>query len=116
MGMPLIPGRPGKTQMSHGKSRYPNPDSDFQSGKNLPWELGQDEVDLVRDYHASLRSDPTNPYEDIGEIGQGNGDMLYVKGNPDIYGPDETIIQEPAVRQPGKYPQPKYRTGVTRQS
>lgn len=109
MSVPLVPGRPGRTQMSHGKSRYPHPDSDFQSQRNLPWEVGQDETELVRDYHASLRSDPTNSQEDLSQ-------MLYVKGNPDMYGPDEEIIQEPAVRPAGKYPQPKYRTGVTRQS
>lgn len=112
MSAPLSSGRPGRTQFSHGKGRYPHPQSDFQSQRNLPWEVGEDESDLVRGYHASLRSDPTNPYEDVSP----NGQMNYVKGNPDIYGPDETIIQEGPVRPAGKYPQPKYRTGVTRQS
>ncbi len=108
MTAPLQPGRPGRTQFSHGKSRYAHPDSDFQSQRNLPWELGEDEADLVRDYHASLRSDPTNSQEDLTK-------MLYVRGNPDIYGPDEPIIQEAPVQPGGRYPQPKYRTGVERQ-
>ncbi len=108
MSNPLVNGRPGKTEFSHGKSRYAHPDSDFQSQRALPWDKGEDESDLVRDYHASLRSDPTNSMEDLSK-------MLYVRGNPDLYGPDETIVQEDRVLPHGKYPQPVYRTGVTRQ-
>lgn len=109
MSNPLSSGRPGRSQMGFGKSRYAHPESDFQSQRNLPWTPGEDEADQVRDYHASLRSDPTNAQEDLSL-------MLYVEGNPDIYGPDQRIVQEPPVRPAGKYPQPAYRTGVTRQS
>jgi hypothetical protein len=108
MSNPLASGRPGKSQFSFGRSRYAHPDSDFQSQRSLPWEVGEDEADQVRDYHASLRSDPTNSMEDLSK-------MLYVKGNPDIYGPDQPIVQENPVRPAGRYPQPIYRTGVDRQ-
>lgn len=104
----LISGTPGASEFSHGKSRYAHPGSDFQTQRKLPWAQGENETDMVRDYHASLRSDPTNGEEDLSL-------MLYVKGNPDLYGPDEPIVQEPRVIPAGKYPQPRYRTGVSRQ-
>jgi hypothetical protein len=106
---PLNGSTPGRTQLSFGRSRYANPRSDFQSGpQTLPWEVAEDHKDHVRDYHASLRSDPTNSEENLGL-------MLYVNGNPDLYGPDQPIVQEKAVKPAGRYKQPVPRTGVTRQ-
>lgn len=102
--------RPGRSQMSYGAGLAKNPNSDFQSNRDLPFPQGDDEEDLTTEYRASLRVDSTVPDDVIIP------DMLYVEGNPDAFGPGPALVQETPVRPRGAHPQPRYRTGVTRQS
>jgi hypothetical protein len=41
--------------------------------------------------------------------------MLYVRGNPDAFGPDAPMVQTKPQRSPAKFKQPKIRTSVDRQ-
>lgn len=115
MSAPLSSDRPGRSEMSHGTSRYGHPDSDYQSARALPWEVAgrvggskrggfTGEMSLM----AQKRTDVTRSDEVIEE-------MLYVRGNPDMYGPDQPIVQEKVQRAPSKYKQPVIRTSVDRQ-
>lgn len=108
--MPLKSGRPGRSEMSHGKGLVKNPLSDYQSFRNdvLPFGEGQDKTDLNRDYMEQKRTDATVP-DDVFE------DMLELEGNPDAFGPGPKLVQEDANRPSGSAPQPKLRTGVIRQ-
>jgi len=99
---------PGRSEMSHGRGRYPDPRSDFQSNRNLVFPQGDDENDLVMAYQASLRTDATVPDDVIMP------DMLYVKGNPDAFGPGPELVQEKPNLPRGGYPQPFLRYGVIR--
>ena len=115
MTAPLSSRRPGRTEFSHGTSRAPHPDSDFQSQRNLPWQISDRNQGSKRGgftaqmrREAEFRSDPTRADEDIESL-------LYVRGNPDMYGPDQLIVQEKPHRASGRYKQPQYRTSVDRQ-
>lgn len=109
-------GDPGRTERSHGKGRFGHPDSDYQSQRTeLPFEVadrdfGSKRGGFTSDMHrqAELRLDATNSTEKTE-------DMLYVRGNPDAFGPDMPIIQESAVRPSGANRRYVPRTGVNRQ-
>ena len=107
--MALVNGRPGASEMSHGKGAMTEPKSDYQSMRNLPWTPWEDRRDMQNDYRAHLRSDPTNAAENIIP------DLYYAPGNPDIFGPAPALVQEDAVRGAGAIPIPVYRTGVYRE-
>lgn len=118
MTAPLSSGRPGRSEFSHGRGRFAHPDSDYQTGAALPWEVADRNQGSKRGgftqamrQQAEMRTDPTNPIEAIGDQSE---EMLYVKGNPDFYSDSETIVQEKTVRRSGVAKQPKYRYGVTR--
>lgn len=115
MSAPLSSDRPGRSEMSHGTSRFGHPDSDYQSPRKLPWEVaarnggskrGGYTGDMVR--QAQNRTDVTRSDEVIEE-------MLYVRGNPDMFGPDQPLVQEKPQRTPAKFKQPVIRTSVDRQ-
>lgn len=115
MTAPIVPGRPGKTGFSHGPGRAPHPDSDFQSGRPLPWETAERNQGSKRGgftqamrQQAERRLDATNSNETIEE-------MLYALGNPDTGSPDEPIVQERQQRPAKNYKQPYVRDGVIRQ-
>ena len=116
MTLPFSVGRPGKSERSHGKSRYGHPDSDFQSQRTeLPWEVTDRDQGSKRGgftaemrRQAKLRLDATNTTETVEE-------MLYVLGNPDAFGPDQPIVQESVHRAPAVYKSNTPRTGVYRQ-
>jgi hypothetical protein len=115
MTRPLRTGNVGKTEFSHGKSRAAHPDSDFQTGTNLPFETSVRDQGAKRGgftqamrQQAERRLDSTRSDENLE-------DMLYVKGNPDTGSPDQPIVQERAVNLPRVFKQPKIRTGVDRQ-
>lgn len=118
MTMPLRKGAtPGPTEQSHGRSRAPHPDSDYQSQRTeLPWEVADRAQGAKRGgvtaqmyQEASKRLDATNNGERVE-------DMLYVNGNPDAFGPDEPIVKEKKRVAPRNYKQPVLRYGVDRQS
>jgi hypothetical protein len=109
MTIPLSSGRPGRSQMSHGKGMMAHPDSDAQSVRNLPWQTESDKHDATNRIRAELRSDPTNSAEVIIP------DLYYAKGNPDIFGPAPAMVQEAAYTPPPTYKQPVLRYGVDRQ-
>lgn len=104
----MTPGRPGRSEMSHGDGAYPHPDSDYQSQRNLVFGQIEDKHDSVRDQRADKRLDATNP-EELQE------DMLYVLGNPDAFGPGPKLVKETKRQPSGNYKQPQYRYGVNRQ-
>jgi hypothetical protein len=116
MTLPLSSGTPGKSERSHGRSRFAHPDSDYQSQRTeLPFEVsdrnqgskrGGFTADMKR--QAELRLDATNSTETVEE-------MLYVLGNPDAFGPDQPIVQEKMNRAPSVYKSNTPRTGVYRQ-
>ena len=87
MSAPLSAHEPGRTEMSFGTSRFSDARSDYQTGRNLPWQVGEDKRDVQREIQALNRSDPTNAVEDLVR-------MPYVNGNPDMYGPDEPMVKE----------------------
>lgn len=95
--------------MSHGKGRMTEPKSDFQSNRSFPWQPGEDKRDLVNEYAAQKRIDPTNTTEIIIP------DSYYVEGNPDTFGPNPALVQEAPNRPQQAIPLPVYRTGVYRQ-
>jgi hypothetical protein len=101
---------PGRSEMSHGRGLVKEPRSDFQSQRNLVFPQGDDKTDLNTEYRASLRVDATVPDDNILP------DMLYVEGNPDLFGPALPLVREEPVRPVGAHPQPKLRYGVDRQS
>lgn len=118
MTAPLSSGRPGRSEFSHGRGRFGHPDSDYQSGVKLPWEVADRNQGSKRGGYtqamrqqAEMRSDPTNAEEVVGEQFE---QMLYAKGNPDFYADSEPIVSEPAVRRATTFKQPVYRTGVDR--
>lgn len=100
--------------MSHGKGQMPHPDSDYQSPRlGIPGILTetpiQDKRDVPMRLMAEKRSDPTSDAEAIYP------DLLYAKGNPDLFGPGPAQVQEGAQRPPAQFRQPKLRYGVDRQ-
>ena len=117
MTMPLRnTGGSGPSERSHGSSRHGHPDSNYQSQrKELPFEtsdrnFGSKRGGFTAQMHreAELRLDATNATEKVE-------DMLYVRGNPDAFGPDQPIVQEKAKIASGVYKQAVPRTGVNRQ-
>ena len=113
--MPLKSGRPGRSEFSSGKGRFPNPESDYQSQRKLPWDVADRDGGAkvggktgVMSLQAQRRMDATvnNDTEE---------EMLYALGNPDTAQPDEPMVQEDVVKPSGLYRQPVYRTGVFRQ-
>lgn len=105
----IIHGKVGRTEMSFGAGRFAEPKSDFQSQRNLPWAQGEDKRDNMLRQQSEARTDPTNSAERIE-------DMPYVLGNPDMYGPDQPLIQEKVVRPSRLKKQPVLRYGVDRQA
>lgn len=115
MSAPLSSDRPGRSEFSHGTSRFGHPDSDYQSARTLPWSVA-DRVggskrggltgDMIR--QAQNRIDGTRSDEVIE-------DMLYVRGNPDAFGPDQPLVQEKRQVSPNRFKQPVIRTSVDRQ-
>jgi hypothetical protein len=101
---------PGRSEMSYGAGLAVNPESDFQSQRDLVFPQGKDKRDLVTEYRAQLRTDATLADENILP------DMLYVEGNPDAFGPGLPLVREAPVRPKGAHPQPKLRYGVDRQA
>lgn len=115
MSAPLSSDRPGRSEFSHGTSRFGHPDSDYQSTRALPWEVAQRNGGAKRGGYtgdmalmAQKRTDPTRSDEVIEE-------MLYVRGNPDMFGPDQPLVQEKPRRSPAKFKKPVIRTSVDRQ-
>ena len=115
MSAPLSSDRPGASEFSHGTSRFGHPDSDYQSARKLPWTIaerlggarrGGMTGEMIR--QAQGRIDATRSDEVIEN-------MLYVRGNPDAFGPDQPLVQEKAKRSPAKFKQPVIRTSVDRQ-
>jgi hypothetical protein len=107
----LKAGRPGRSEMSHGKGKEIEPLSDFQSTRSsLPGPIGEHRRDALRDIQANNRSDPTNAAEVLIPDG------YYINGNPDMFGPDNPLVQETAHRPVGQIPFPIYRTGVYREA
>lgn len=104
----LKPKRPGRSEMSHGKGRYVDPRSDYQSQRKLPFPVETDKRAASLQREAELRLDPTNPLELVN-------DMYYVNGNADFY-PGEPLVQEPVQVAPSVYKQPIWRYGVDRQA
>lgn len=107
MSAPLSSGRPGRSEYSHGKGKFANPESDYTRGE-LPWEPGQDKRDVQLRLQAEKRLDATNSVETVEE-------MYTAKGNPDAFGPDAPLVQEPVMRRPSVYKQPELRYGVYRE-
>lgn len=114
--MPLRSGRPGRSEFSSGKGRFPNPESDYQSQRKLAWDIADRDggskvggLPGTAQLQAQRRMDSTVADETMEE-------MLYVLGNPDTSIPDEPIIQEPGLKPSGTYVAPNLRTGVQRQS
>ncbi|AAN02055.1 gp1 [Mycobacterium phage Barnyard] len=108
MTSPLKPGRPGRSQMSHGKGMMAHPDSNYHRA-DLPFAEASDKHDATNRRRAEFRSDPTNGAESI------TPDMYFAEGNPDLFGPQPAMVQESAQTPPAKFPQPNVRTGVNRQ-
>jgi hypothetical protein len=125
MTQPLRPGRPKRSEFSFGEGSIPDPRTDYQSARpeltasggvlsaahsnDLDYGYSEDSRDAYNKHRALLRSDPTNSEEVLWP------DMLYTKGNPDIYGPAPKMVQEPVYRPPLVHPQPVVRYGVTRE-
>lgn len=117
MTRPLSSSTPGPSEESHGRSRFAHPDSDYQTGRSsLPFGVAERNQGSKRGgftaamrLAAEKRLDATRSDENIE-------DMLYVKGNPDAYGPDQPLVQEPRVVAPAVFKQPVIRHGVDRQS
>lgn len=116
MTAPLIPGRPGRSEFSHGRSRAAHPDSDYQTGVRLPFEVADRNQGAKRGgftqamrQQAERRLDSTRNDETVEE-------MLYAYGNPDTGSRDEKIVQEGVRKRPTSHKQPTLRYGVTRQS
>lgn len=107
MTMPLSSGRPGRSEFSHGKGKFANPNSDATRAE-LKWAPGEDKRDVHLRRQAELRFDATNEFETIE-------DMYVAKGNPDAFGPGPELVQEQAVRPSGAYRQPNLRIGVDRE-
>lgn len=105
----LKAGTPGRSEFSHGPGRYPEPRTDYQTWRSLPWGTGQDKKDLVLLYDAQKMTDPTNSQEDFWP------NILYELGNPDQFGPSPALVQTP-VQYPKAVPQVvPHVFGVTRQ-
>ena len=122
MTSPLRPGRPKRSEFSHGEGNIPDPRTDYQSPRaGIPGVLGaahandlnygysEDSRDAFNKHRAMMRSDPTNGEESLWP------DMLYSKGNPDLMGPAPKMVQEPVYRPPLVHPQHPIRIGVTRE-
>ena len=114
MTAPLSPGRPGRSEFGHGRSRAGHPDSDYQTGVALPFGAADRNQGAKRGgftqamrQQAERRLDATRSDENVE-------DMLYALGNPDTGSPDEPIVQEKKVQRPASSPQPIIRNGVTR--
>ena len=108
MTAPLTPGRPGRSEFSHGDGAYAHPESDYQSQRSLVFGSQPDKHDMNMQYRQQKRLDATNPEELID-------DMLYVAGNPDAFGPGPKLVKEKKRVPSGVYPQPTYTYGVNRQ-
>lgn len=115
MSAPLSASNPGDSEFSSGPGRHGHPDSDYQSARALPWETAQRDGGSKRggytgamQLEALKRSDPTRS-DEVQES------LLYVRGNPDMFGPDQPIVQTKAKRTPNKFKQPVIRTSVDRQ-
>lgn len=115
MSAPLSADRPGRSEFSHGTGPYPHPDSDYQSPRALPWEpagrrggsrRGGMTGDMIR--RAQNRIDATRSDET-------EESMLYVRGNPDAFGPDAPLVSEKPQRPPVKFKKTIIRTSVDRQ-
>lgn len=107
MSAPLSMGRPGRSEFSGGRGRFDNPGTDY-TPDYLPWEKSEDKRDVALHRQAELRLDATNSTETVEE-------MHTALGNPDAFGPDMPLVQEPIVRRPTVYKQPIVRTGVNRE-
>lgn len=109
---PLRPGTPGRSEFSHGISRFADPRSDYTHPAVIAIGIATgsapDKMDVALQRQSEARSDPTNASEDLTRL-------MYQKGNPDMYGPDQPLVQERIQRKSGWYKQPKYRYGVARQ-
>jgi hypothetical protein len=91
----------------------PDPESDYQTFRKLPWETLEDKsMEYMR-----LTADRRTDYTDANSGGAFNGenDLFYVKGNPDAFGPAPALVQEPVQRPSGNPPQHPIRTGVIRE-
>ncbi|AZS12537.1 hypothetical protein HWB99_gp001 [Mycobacterium phage DrLupo] len=108
MTAPLRPGRPGRSQFSHGKGMMAHPDSNYHRAE-LPFPEASDKHDATNRRRAEFRSDPTNAAESIIP------DMYEAEGNPDLFGPQPKMVQEAAQIPPARFPQPNSRDRVQRQ-
>jgi hypothetical protein len=104
----IRPGRPSHTEMSFGASRFPDPTSDYQTGTNVPWAKGPDKKDMQLQRQAEARLDPTSTAETTQ-------DMYTALGNPDMFGPDQPLVQEKPNIRKNTFKQPVIRTGVSRE-
>lgn len=110
----LSSGTPGHSEFSHGRSRHAHPDSDYQTGVTLPWEVadraqgakrGGLTSDLLR--QEELRMDGTKSDETTDE-------MMTALGNPDMYPDTSRLVEEKAQVRNKQYKQPLIRNGVDR--
>lgn len=109
MTQPLKSGTPGRSQMSHGKGMMAHPQSDYQSQRKLVFGVASDKHDATNLRRAQFRLDATNGSEVV------EPDMYFAKGNPDLFGPQPAMVQEPQQNPPALFPQPVLRYGVDRQ-
>ena len=115
MTMPLKANNPGESEFSHGKGRHPHPDTDFQSGRNLPWETAERNQGSKRGGFTQAMRQQAERNLDATRTDEKLEDMLYVKGNPDTGSPGEPIVQVKKKAQPTSFKQPVIRDGVIRQ-
>lgn len=118
MTLPLRNQTPGQTEFSHGKSRAPHPDSDFQTARSgiLPFETAERNQGAKRGGFTQAMRQQAEQRLDATRTDENVEDMLYVNGNPDTGRPDTPIVQENVKRTPSRFKQPTIRTGVDRQT
>ena len=116
MSQPLSSKAPSVSEFGGGKSRHVHPDSDYQSQRTLPWEVAERSGGSKRGGYTGAMQLAAQNRTDVTRSDEVIEDMLYVNGNPDMFGPDTPIVQEPIRRAPSKYKQPIIKTSVARQA
>lgn len=111
MSAPLVPGQPRKSEFGPGVGQFVHPESDYQSHRDeLHASVDKYTLqDQLRMFTADKRTDPTDV------TSGGYDDNIFLEGNPDQFGPGPKLVQAEREVPSGSYPQPVFRTGVTRQ-
>ena len=97
----------GESEMSWGPGMFPNPNSNFQSGR-LPFPEAEPIDQNYRDLVAERRSDSTVGDETID-------DLTFAKGNPDRFGAQPALVRTSANLPPKNFPVPEAKDRVTRE-